>query len=69
MKTKVSRSVIKAVTFRIMVIISNALLIYIMTGEVKLVLSVVTLTTVVNTLLYFLHERMWNKVNWGKDYI
>lgn len=67
MKIEVSRSVAKALTFRILVIISNGILVYLLTGEVKLVLSVVTLTTVINTLLYFLHERIWNKVDWGRN--
>jgi len=61
-----SRSFVKAVTFRIIVIISNIIIITFVTGEVKIVFSVVLITTIVNTLLYIAHERFWDGVAWGR---
>lgn len=61
-----SRSFVKAVSFRLIVIVSNVIILFVVTGEAKLVFSVVLISTVINTLLYVAHERVWNKVKWGR---
>ncbi|MBL7036591.1 DUF2061 domain-containing protein [Candidatus Microgenomates bacterium] len=65
-KEHFSRSFVKAITFRLLVIVSNVIIITVVTGEARVVFSVVLVSTIANTILYILHERVWNKVKWGR---
>jgi uncharacterized membrane protein len=60
------RSILKALTFRTVVVIINAVVVYQITKRHDLTIGVVVASNVINTILYFLHERVWNKVHWGK---
>ncbi len=64
-----SRSIIKTITYRLLIIVSNAIIIYLMTGDISLSASFIGVTSVVSTLLYFIHERMWNGIHWGKKHL
>jgi len=68
MKESISRSVTKAVTFRIIVVILDFVILYWLTGRLDLTLGFVTLTTIVRTIVYFVHERIWNRMHWGKTH-
>lgn len=65
-KESTKRSVIKAVTFRLLIIITNGIIVYLVTHRFNATLSIVALSSVTSTLIYFLHERVWNRVLWGK---
>lgn len=65
-KEPLTRSFVKALTFRLLVIVSNIVIITLVTGELRVVFSVVLVSTVVNTILYIIHERVWDKVKWGR---
>jgi uncharacterized membrane protein len=62
----VSRSVAKAITFRTLILISDGIIVMAITHRYDLALGVVIGTNVASTLLYLLHERLWNSVHWGK---
>lgn len=62
----VSRSVTKAITFRILIIVADTIVIFALTRRVDLTLGVLFFSNISSTILYFLHERAWNKVHWGK---
>ncbi|OGG01318.1 hypothetical protein A2Z33_05385 [Candidatus Gottesmanbacteria bacterium RBG_16_52_11] len=64
--SKSKRSIIKALTFRFLVIITNGILVYLVTGKPDVTAGVVTVTAIANTTLYFFHERLWSHVNWGR---
>ena len=61
-----SRSIAKAISYRIFGSLSTALIFYVLIGDVKLALGAGVLDTVVKVLLYFLHERMWNHIDFGR---
>lgn len=63
------RSILKTITYRLLIIISNAIVIYLMTGDTKLTASFISITSIVSTTLYFAHERLWNEVHWGKKHL
>lgn len=65
-KDSQARSVIKAVGYRILLIISNGIVVYSVTKRIDITLGVSLLTTMLNTAIYYLYERFWNKINWGK---
>ncbi len=60
------RSIAKAITFRILILCSDAIVVYAITRRVDTTTYVTVATNVVSTLLYFGHERLWNKVAWGR---
>jgi uncharacterized membrane protein len=64
---KAMRSLGKVVTWRIMVTITNFLGGWIVSGSWQVGLGVVSFALVVNSVLYYFHERVWNRINTGKE--
>ena len=64
---KTMRSLGKVVTWRILVTITNFFGGWIASGNPWVGLGVVSFALVVNSILYYLHERTWNRINWGKQ--
>jgi uncharacterized membrane protein len=61
------RSLGKVVTWRILVTITNFIGGYLASGSWKVGLGVVGFALVVNSILYFFHERVWNVIDAGKE--
>lgn len=61
-----SRSLVKALTFRVLILISDSVIIFAITRRYDITLSVIFFSNLFSTVLYFIHERIWNKVHWGK---
>ncbi len=66
MNEKVKRSVTKAITWRVIASTSTMILVYLFTGNLEVAIGVGGLHIIVNTILYFLHERAWNLSVWGR---
>lgn len=62
------RSVGKSVTWRILITMSNILIPYFTTGSFGQALAFLGLVTIINVAIYYLHERAWNKITYGKKY-
>jgi adenylylsulfate kinase len=62
------RSITKAVTFRVLIIILDFIVIYLFTKRLDLTLGVIIVSNFSSTIAYFAHERVWNRVHWGKDH-
>ncbi|MBP6098935.1 MAG: DUF2061 domain-containing protein [Candidatus Levybacteria bacterium] len=60
------RSIVKAVGYRLLLIISSGIVIYLVTKRIDITLGVSLLTAVLNTIIYYFYERFWNKITWGK---
>lgn len=60
------RSVAKAISWRIIGTLDTILVSWFLTGEVKTALAIGSVEVVTKMLLYFGHERIWNKINFGK---
>lgn len=63
------RSLIKTITYRILIIVSNGILVYFFTEDYSETIKITTSATVISTIIYYLHERLWNKIHWGKAHI
>jgi uncharacterized membrane protein len=61
-----SRSLIKSMSWRIVGTLDTILISYFITGEMSFALSIGGIELVTKMMLYVAHERLWNKVNWGK---
>ena len=63
------RSIIKAVTWRALATLTTMTLVYIFIGDVTIALSVGGIEVFLKMLIYFGHERVWDKIRWGKKEI
>ena len=57
---------VKSVTFRIVVVVSDLVIIYLVTHRLETTIALTILTNLASTVLYYIHERSWNKIGWGK---
>jgi uncharacterized membrane protein len=62
-----SRSLAKAISWRFFATITTMVLVYIFTRQLVLSLSIGIFDIVSKLILYYLHERIWNRIYWGKD--
>ena len=60
------RSFVKSATWRILASITTIILVYLFTGELTLALGVGLTEVILKFILFFTHERVWDKVVWGK---
>lgn len=60
------RSIFKAITWRIVGTLDTITLSYFVTGRVGAAISIGSLEVVTKMVLYFLHERLWAIVRWGR---
>lgn len=61
------RSVLKAISWRLVGTASVLIISLVVTGSFALAGSIAIGQFVINTMLYFFHERIWNKITWGID--
>ena len=63
-----TRSIVKAVTYRLVIIVSIFTISYLTTHRLNDALSITGITTITGTILYYLHERIWDRIGWGRKY-
>ena len=61
------RSIVKAITYRGVILCLDFLAIYLFTGKVNVALGFMVVSNVYTTVGYFLHERIWARVRWGME--
>ena len=61
-----TRSVVKAISWRAIATLTTTGLVYVFTGEFALALEVGLLELTLKLLFYYLHERTWGAVRWGR---
>ena len=60
------RSIVKTVTYRVFILILDFTSIYLFTGQVKIAIGFMIVSNVYTTIGYFFHERIWDRIKWGK---
>ena len=61
------RSITKTITFRIIATLTTMILVYIFTRSLALANTIGVLDLVSKLILYYLHERAWDRVKWGMN--
>jgi len=61
-----TRSLTKAITYRILILILDFTVVYLLTGRVEVAFGFMLLSNIYTSIGYYLHERIWNRINWGK---
>lgn len=60
------RSIVKALTYRAIIIALDIISIYLLTGRIDVALSFMIVSNLYTTVAYYIHERLWNLSSWGK---
>jgi len=60
------RTVSKSITWRALITVNNFVIPYITTGSWQAAVAFLTIATVMNIVIYYTHERVWNRFAWGK---
>jgi uncharacterized membrane protein len=61
-----SRSLLKSVSWRIIGTLDTIVISYIITRKLAFALSIGGIELVTKMILYVVHERVWNKIKWGR---
>ncbi len=61
-----ARSATKSLSWRLLASATTVGLVFLFTREVRLAMTVGAVELVVKILVFYLHERAWNTVPWGK---
>ena len=61
-----SRSIVKAVSWRIVGSTAAVIIAYAVTGSLAVSSTIGIIHLISNTILYYFHERIWNKIKWGR---
>lgn len=62
----ISRSVAKTLSWRVLLTISHTVNGYLATGSIAFGLQIAGLATIINSVLYWVHERSWNATGWSR---
>ena len=66
MSESATRSVTKTVTWRVTGSLATFLIAYIITGSFDVAGVIGVAQVITNTILYYIHERVWNCIIWGQ---
>ena len=66
MSEKNSRSIAKAVSYRVFGSIVTFAIALLLTGDVVISSAVGVADLFAKSILFYLHERLWNKISWGR---
>lgn len=60
------RSIIKALSWRVTGTVDTILISWLITGKLTLAVSIGAVEVITKMTLYYLHERIWNRINFGR---
>ena len=61
------RSTAKAITYRVICISMLALVTYVVTRDIMKMTSIVVIFQSIQMIIYYFHERTWERVEWGRN--
>jgi len=64
-----NRSILKTISWRFWATITTAALVLAFTGHLKIALVIGGIEVILKIVLYYFHERVWNKISYGKKEI
>ena len=65
MKSHAKRSLAKTISWRVLATTDTFIISWFITGELLFAGAIASLEILTKTILYYLHERGWNKIRWG----
>lgn len=66
MKETKKRSIVKAASWRLVALVAGLITTYIVLGDIKTSIHVMIWANIVSTIVYYVHERVWSNISYGK---
>lgn len=63
------RSLLKGVSWRVIATLTTMIIVYVFFGRLDLAIATGVIETIAKILFYFIHERVWHKIKFGKKKI
>ncbi len=60
------RSILKSVSWRVIGTLDTVLISYMLTGQVRTAFAIGGVELITKMILYVAHERVWNRIKYGK---
>jgi uncharacterized membrane protein len=60
------RSIVKSISWRFFAAVITSLVVFCMTGKWEFAAKVGIVDTAIKLVVYFAHERAWNKIDYGR---
>ncbi|HLX64413.1 MAG TPA: DUF2061 domain-containing protein [Planctomycetota bacterium] len=61
------RSIVKTLSWRLCATIITTLVVFVVKGEWRFAMEIGFLDTTIKLGAYFFHERLWNKIDFGRE--
>lgn len=61
------RSLLKAISWRIVATLTTIVLVFVSTGNLVISLGVGFSELIIKIIIYYVHERIWNLVGFGRE--
>lgn len=61
----ISRTLLKAIIFRVLVTLLGFVVAYAVTRDITISLRIFVIHAIAATILYILHEKIWERIRWG----
>ena len=62
---KWKRSLVKSVSYRLVIMALDFTVLTLLTRRMDIALGFVVVSNIYTTAAYFIHERLWNRIQWG----
>ena len=66
MQEKKRRSMAKAISWRLSATIDTFIISFLVTGQFRFAISISVIEVATKILWYYFHERIWDKINFGR---
>ena len=60
------RSLVKTITWRLSGSAATFTIAWLISGDLSVAGPIAVIQLILNTLLYYVHERIWNTIDWGR---
>jgi uncharacterized membrane protein len=60
------RSFAKAISWRLLAVVITSSVAYALTGKLEFALEIGAIDTAIKLVIYFAHERLWQRIPYGK---
>lgn len=65
-KDSFKRTLVKSIGYRFIIVTLDFITVYIFTGKVNIAIGFMLVSNTYTTIVYFLHERIWDRIKWGR---
>lgn len=67
MEDSTTRSIVKTISWRLTGSGATFLVAYLISHDFSVAGTIAVIQLTTNTILYYFHERIWNRIKWGRD--